>query len=96
MASLSTRFSTSSTGLQVKLFATPLKSIKTNFGPARKVNMDRCSHTSTKIGWARVDIAVLFVKHKFLARFLFDRFSDCLNSFTQSFEDSLDISSLLH
>merc|ERR1719495_1100383 len=68
-ASLSTRFSTGATWLQLELFTSLLKFINAVLGPSRKVNMDGCSHTSTKIGWARVDVTVLFIKAEVLARF---------------------------
>merc|ERR1719206_584816 len=71
-ASLSTRFSTGVTGLQVELFTPGLQFINTVFGPSRKINMDGCSHTSTKIGWARVDITILSIKAEVLARFFLD------------------------
>merc|ERR1712142_610572 len=50
-----------------KLLATSLQSIKTNLGPSGKVNMDRGSHASTKIGWAGVDVTVFLVKAEVLA-----------------------------
>merc|ERR1719206_1276537 len=82
--------------LQVEFFTTSLQSIKTNLGPARKVNMNRCSHTSTKIGWARVNVTILLVKAEVLSGFLLDRFLNSLDTLGKSFKDSLDISSLLH
>merc|ERR1719249_210076 len=56
-ASLATRFSTSATGLQVKLLATSLQLVNTVLGPARQVNVDRGPHASTKVGGAGVDVA---------------------------------------
>merc|ERR1739844_618264 len=58
-SSLATRFSTSSTGLYGKFFTASLKFVNRLLGPARKVNMNRCTHTSSEIGGARVDISIL-------------------------------------
>merc|ERR1712114_49156 len=58
--------------------------------------MDRCSHTSTKIGGAGVDVTVLFVKTEVLARFFLDRVLHSLDSLGESFKDTSDISSHLH
>jgi len=96
VSSLAARLPTSSTGLEVKLLTTPLESIKANLCPARKVNMNRCSHTSTKICWARVDITILFVKHEVFSRFFLDRFLNSFDSSGKSLEDTLNITSLLH
>merc|ERR1719206_1238296 len=71
-ASLATRFSTGATGLQVELLAPGLQFLNAMLSPSRKVNMDGCSHTSTKIGWARVDITILFIKAEVLARCFLD------------------------
>merc|ERR1719206_987131 len=71
-ASLSTRFSAGATGLQVELLAPDLQFLNAMLSPSRKINMDRGSHASTKIGWARVDITILFIKAEVLARFFLD------------------------
>jgi len=96
VSSLSAGFSTGSTGLKVELFAAPLKGVKTDFGPSGKVNVDRGSHTSTKIGGAGVDITVLPVHHEILARLLLDRLLDSLDTSGEAIEDTLNVSSLLH
>jgi len=71
-ACLSTRFSTGSTGLKVELFASGLEGIHSVLGPSWKVNMDRGSHTSTKVGWAGVNVSVVGVKAEVLSRLLLD------------------------
>merc|ERR1719370_2435406 len=48
-ASLATRLSTGSTGLQVKLLATSLQLVNAVLGPARQVNVDRGPHASAKV-----------------------------------------------
>merc|ERR1719513_50938 len=58
--SLATRFSTCSTGLDSKGFTSSLELVNTFLGPAREVNMDGGTHTSSKIGWAGVDVSILF------------------------------------
>jgi len=95
-ASLATRLTTGATGLQVKLLAPGLQFLNSMLCPSGKVNMDRCSHTSTKICRAGVDVTVLFVKTEVFARFFLDRVLHSLNSLGKSFKDTSDISSHLH
>jgi len=96
VASLSTRFALSSTGLQVELLASGLQSINRVSSPARQVDVNRCSHASTKIGGAGVDVSVFFVQAEVLARFFLDRVLHNLDTLGKSSKDSLDISTLLH
>jgi len=96
MTSLSTRLTTGATGLQVKLFTSCFQLVNRVVGPARKINMDRSSHTSAKVGGARVNVTILFVQAEVLARFLLDRFLHSLDTISQPLEDSLDITALLH
>jgi hypothetical protein len=62
VSSLATRFSTGTTGLKVKFFTASLELRNSMLGPSGKVNMDGSSHTSTQVGWARVDITILSIK----------------------------------
>merc|ERR1719250_568896 len=55
-----------------------------------------CSHTSSQVGWAGVDITILWVKHEILSRFGFDRISHGLDATSKTVKDSSDISSTLH
>merc|ERR1719250_310174 len=55
-----------------------------------------CSHTSSQVGWAGVDITILWVKHEILSRFCFDRISNSLDATSKTVKDSSDISSTLH
>jgi len=95
-ASLSTRFSTGSTGLDVKFLAASLELVNGFLGPAGKVNVDRGAHSSAKIGWAGVDVAVLLGQSKVLAALSLDRVSDGLDATGKTLKDTLDVSSLLH
>merc|ERR1719277_2956967 len=52
VSGLSARFTTGSTGVNGKLFASGLKGIKTFLGPSGEVDVDGGSHASSKIGWA--------------------------------------------
>merc|ERR1712129_588372 len=61
-----------------------------------EVNMDGGTHTSSKIGWARVDVSVLLGESKFLAALSLDRVSNSLDSTGKTSKDTLDITSLLH
>ena len=54
--------------------------------------MHRGSHASTQVGWAGMQVAVLFVQEEVLAGFVLDRTLDSSNTFGKSFEDSFDVS----
>jgi len=95
-ASLATGFSAGSTGLDCKFFTASLELVNRLLGPAREVNMDGGTHTSSKIGWAGVDESVLFRQSKVLATFSLDRVSNSLDTTSKTSKDTLDISSLLH
>merc|ERR1719362_1536209 len=96
VASLSTRFSTGTTGLETELLASSLQSIDTVLGPSGQVNVDGGTHTSTQVGGARVNITEFGGDLEILARFSLDGVTDTLDASGESFKDSLDISSLLH
>merc|ERR1719402_2009374 len=97
VSSLATRLSAGSTGLQVKLLATSLEPVNTGlFGPALKVNMNGCPHTSAEVGWAGVDVAVLLVQTEVLSRLLLDGLLNSLDTLGKPGEALLHISSLLH
>merc|ERR1712002_652313 len=51
-ASLSTRLSPSSTGLDLKLLASGLECRKPLFGPSRQVHVDGSPHSSAQVGGA--------------------------------------------
>ena len=72
LTSLSTRFTTGSTGLYAQYFASGLKSIDAVLGPSGEVNVDGSSHASAKIGWARVDITELLGQLEVFAGFSLD------------------------
>merc|ERR1719186_2412601 len=95
-ASLATRFSTCSTGLDSKLLTASLELVNRLLGPAREVNMDGGTHTSSKIGGAGVDESVLFRESKVLATLSLDRVSNSLDTTGKTSEDPLDITALLH
>merc|ERR1719270_2218497 len=96
VSSLSTRLTTSSTGLKVKFFTSCLKFVNTMLSPSRKINMDRCSHTSSKIGWTGVNVTILGIKAEVLSRFFLDRVSHSLDTSSKSLKNTLDIPTLLH
>merc|ERR1711892_1578379 len=58
--------------------------------------MDRGTHTSSKIGWAGVDVSILLGKSKLLSALSLDRVSNSLDSTGKTSKDTLDITSLLH
>jgi len=96
VTSLTTRLTTSSTGLKMKFFTSLLQGRETTFCPARQVNMDRCSHTSTQVSRARVNVTILFVQTEVFARLFLNRFLDSLDTSSKSLKYSLNITSLLH
>merc|ERR1712152_389 len=96
MSSLATTLSPCSTGLQVKLFTSLLQLLNTVLGPSRQVNMDRGSHTSSKIGGAGMNISILGIKAEVLSRLLLHTVSNSFDTSGKPLKDSLDISSLLH
>merc|ERR1719499_1535386 len=96
VSGLSARFTTGSTGLNGKLFASGLKGIKTFLGPSGEVDVDGGSHASSKIGWARVNVTELFGQLEVLAGFSLDGVLYSLNTSGQSFEYTLNITTLLH
>jgi len=96
MTSLTTGLSTGSTGLNSEFLASCLELVNGFLGPSGKVNVDGGSHASSKIGWARVDVSVLFGEGIVLARLSLDGISDSLDSTGKTSEDSLDVSSLFH
>jgi len=96
VASLASRFTTGSTRLNSKLLASNLELVNSLLGPSRKINMDRGSHTSAKIGGAGVDVSVLLRVGIVFARFSLDRFLNSLDTTGKTAENSLDITSLLH
>merc|ERR1719369_2365959 len=79
-SSLTTRFSTSSARLYGKFFTASLKFVNRFLGPARKVNMNRCTHASSKIGGARVDKSVLLREGIIFASLSLDRVSNSLDT----------------
>jgi len=95
-SSLATRFSAGSTGLDSELLTASLELVNTFLGPAREVNVDGGTHTSSKVGGAGVDITILLRESKFLSRFSLDRISNSLDTTSKTLKDTLDISSLLH
>merc|ERR1712142_1067397 len=58
--------------------------------------MDRSSHTSSKVGWAGMNITILLIKAEALARLLHDRVSNSLDTLGKSLKDPLDITTILH
>ena len=96
VTSLTTRFSTSSTRLQMKLFTSGLQLLNTVLGPSRQVNMDRGPHASSKVGRTRVNVSIFGIQTEVLSGLLLDRVTNSLDAPSQSLKDSLDISTLLH
>jgi len=96
VASLSTRFSPGSSGLNLEFFTPLLQGIQTFLGPSRQVNMDRSPHASAQVSGARVNVAKLLTEEEVLSTLGLDGVSDSLDSSGQSLEDTLDITSLLH
>ena len=71
-ASLATRFTTGSTGLQSQLLAPGLQSGKTFLRPSGQVDVDRGPHASAQVGWAGVQVAKTSIQQELLARLTTD------------------------
>merc|ERR1719474_709476 len=78
------------------LLTASLKFVNRFLGPAREVNMDRGTHTSSQVGGAGVDESILLRESIVLSRFSLYRVSNSLDTTSEAFEDTLNISSLLH
>ena len=96
LTSLATRFTTGATGLETHAIASGLQSINGVLGPSGEVNVDGCTHTSSQVGWARVDITEFGGDLEVLARFSLDGISDSLDTPGETLENTLDITTLLH
>jgi len=96
VSSLATRFTTGTTGLQVKGLTPGLQAINAVLGPAGQVNVDGGTHASSQVGGAGVDVAELLGVLELLATFSLDRFTDSGDTLGEPLEDSLDVTSLLH
>jgi len=96
VSSLATRFTTGTTGLQVKGLTPGLQAINAVLGPAGQVNVDGGTHASAQVGGARVNVTELGGEQEVLARFSLDGVTDSLDASGETLEDSLDITSLLH
>ena len=93
---MATRFTTGSTGLETHAIASGLQSVNGVLGPAGEVNVDRSTHTSSQVGWARVDITEFGGDLEVLARFSLDGFTDSCDTQGKTLENTLDITTLLH
>jgi len=96
VSSLATRFTTGTTGLQVKGLTPGLQAINAVLGPAGQVNVDGGTHASAQVGGARVNVTELGGEQEVLARFSLNGVTDSLDASGETLEDSLDITSLLH
>jgi len=61
VSSLTTWLSSGSSWLKMKFLTSCLQFINTMSSPARKINMNRCSHSCSKIGWAWVNVSILCI-----------------------------------
>jgi len=93
---VTTRFTTSSTGLESELLAPGLEGSESLLVPSGQVNVDGCAHASAQVGWAGVDVAELGAQQEVLARLSLDGVRDGLDTAGKALEDSLDITTVLH
>jgi hypothetical protein len=96
VSSLAARFTSGTSGLEGEFFASLLEGGKSFLGPSGQVNVNGSSHTSSQVGGARVQVTELRVQHEFLAGFGLDGISDSGNTSSESFKDSLNVTTLLH
>merc|ERR1719244_2546222 len=95
-SSLTTRFSTSTSRLKVKFFASSSQYLGPQPSVTRQVNMNRGPHASSKISWTGVDVSIFRVKHKILPRLRFNRVSHSFDTSRKSIKYTSDVASLLH
>lgn len=95
-ASLATRFTAGTTGLNLEFFTSLLESIEAFLGPAGEIHMDGGPHAGAKVGGAGVNVAVLGVKHEFLAALGLDGITDSLDTAGEALKDSPDVTTALH
>jgi len=96
VSSLAARFTTGTTGLETHTVAPSLQSINGVLGPSGKVNVDGGTHASAQVGGAGVNVAEFGRDLEVLARFSLDGVSDSLDTPGEAFENTLDITALLH
>jgi len=96
VSSLATRFTTGTTGLQVKGLTPGLQAINAVLGPAGQVNVDGGTHASAQVGGAGVDVAELGGEQELLATLGLDGLTDSGDALGETLEDTLDITALLH
>merc|ERR1712008_192800 len=96
VSSLATRFTTGSTGLETHAIASGLQSVNGVLSPAGEVNVDRSTHTSSQVGWARVDITEFGGDLEIIARLSLDGFTDSCDTQGKTLDNALDIIPLLH
>ena len=89
--SLATRFTTGTTGLKSQFFAPGLQGGKAFLGPARQVDVNGGPHTGAQVGRTGVQVAQLFVQHEFFAGFGLDGITNSLDTTSQPFENTSDI-----
>ena len=91
LTSLAARFTTGTTGLKSQFFAPGLQGGKAFLGPSGQVNVNGSPHAGAQVGGAGVQVAQLFVQHEFLAGFGFDGVTNSLDTTSQPFENTSDI-----
>ena len=89
--SLTTRFTSGTTGLESKVLAPGLQGGKAFLGPAGQIDVNGSSHASTQVGGAGVQVTQFFVKHEFLARFGLNGVSNSLDTTSQPFKNTFNI-----
>merc|ERR1719318_2360066 len=73
----------------MQLLTPSLQNLQPQLCPAWQVNMDRSPHPCTKVGWARVDVSVLFREHKVFPRFGLHRVPNSLDATSKTIKDAL-------
>jgi len=96
VSSLAAGFSAGSTWLNGEFFAPLLEYVDALLGVAGEINVNGSSHASAQVGRARVDVAELGGNLEVLAALSLDGVLDGLDAPGQSFEDTPDVTSLLH
>lgn len=96
LTSVTTRFTTSTTGLKGKNLAPSLEGGETLLVPSGEVDVDGGAHASAQVGGAGVDVAELGAEEEVLAGLSLDGVTDGLDTAGKTLEDAQDITAALH
>ena len=93
-SSLTARLTTGASGLQVEGLTSGLQGRQSLLGPSWQVNVHRSTHSSSQVGGAGVEVAVLGMEHEVLARFGISGVLNAFDSPSQALKHTLKINDI--